>query len=60
MAAIAAAAGSVPVFAIGGIDESNVAQLIEAGLRRACVIRAIADAPDPEQATRSLRAMLTA
>ena len=60
IAAVAEAAGAeVPVFAIGGIDESNVAQLIAAGLRRACVIRAVADAPDPEQVTRRLRAMLT-
>jgi thiamine-phosphate pyrophosphorylase len=59
VAEIAAAAGSnVPVFAIGGIDETNVAQLTARGLRRACVIRAVADAPDPEQAVRRLRAML--
>ena len=60
VAAVAAAAGtSIPVFAIGGIDESNLAQLTAEGLRRACVIRAVADAPDPEAATRRLRAMLT-
>jgi thiamine-phosphate pyrophosphorylase len=59
--AITAVAGSkVPVFAIGGIDESNIAQVTAAGLWRACVIRAVADAPDPEQAARRLRAMLTA
>jgi thiamine-phosphate pyrophosphorylase len=57
----AIAAGSpVPVFAIGGIDESNVAQLIDAGLRRVCVIRAVAGASNPEQVARRLRAMLTA
>jgi len=50
----------VPVFAIGGIDESNVAQLTGLGLRRACVIRAVADSPDPEMAARRLRAMLKA
>ena len=61
VAAITAVAGSeVPVFAIGGIDESNVAQLTAAGLRRACVIRAVAEARDPEQAARRLRAMLSA
>ncbi len=59
VAAIAAAVGpGVPVFAIGGIDETNVAQLIAEGLRRVCVIRAVSDAPDPEQAARRLRAML--
>lgn len=58
--AAVAAAVDVPVFAIGGIEESNVAQLTGLGLHRICAIRAIADAPDPEQATRRLRAMLTA
>lgn len=48
----------VPVFAIGGIDESNAAQLTGLGVRRVCVIRAVADAPDPEAAARRLRAML--
>jgi thiamine-phosphate pyrophosphorylase len=60
VAAIAAAAGAVPVFAIGGIDETNLTRLTGLGLRRACVIRAVADAPDPEAATRRLRAMLDA
>lgn len=51
---------SIPVFAIGGIDESNVNQLIDRGIRRVCVVRAVADALDPEAATRRLRAMLDA
>ncbi|MEA2643365.1 MAG: thiamine-phosphate pyrophosphorylase [Chloroflexota bacterium] len=51
---------SVAVFAIGGIDASNIAQLTAAGVRRACVIRAVGDAPDPEAAARGLRAMLEA
>jgi thiamine-phosphate pyrophosphorylase len=60
VAAIAAAVGpEVPVFAIGGIDETNVGRVVAAGLRRACVIRAVSEAPDPEQAARRLRAMLT-
>ncbi len=50
---------SVPVFAIGGIDETNIGQLTAAGLHRVSVIRAVGDAPDPEQAARRLRAMLT-
>ncbi len=54
-----AAAVDVPVFAIGGIDESNLPQLTAAGLRRACVIRAVGASADPEAATRRLRAMLT-
>jgi len=50
---------NVPVFAVGGIDESNLAQLTALGVRRACVIRAVSDAAEPEQAARRLRAMLT-
>jgi len=52
------AAVDVPVFAIGGIDETNVTQLVALGVRRVCAIAAIADAADPEAATRRLRAML--
>jgi thiamine-phosphate pyrophosphorylase len=60
IAAINAAVGEgMPVFAIGGIDESNLGQLTALGIRRACVIRAVGDAADPEQAARRLRAMLT-
>jgi thiamine-phosphate pyrophosphorylase len=56
---VAGAVGpSVPVFAIGGIDRSNIAQLTEIGVRRACVVRAVGDAADPEAAARALRAML--
>src|SRR4029077_18224555 len=40
------AAVQVPVFAIGGIDETNVTQLTALGVRRVCAIRAIADAAD--------------
>ena len=53
------AALKIPVFAIGGIDESNVGQLTALGVHRACVVRAVADAADPEQAARRLRAILT-
>lgn len=49
----------IPVFAIGGIDQANVAQLIALGVHRVCVIRAVGDVPDPEQAARELRAMLS-
>jgi len=57
VAAVASAVG-VPVFAIGGIEESNVARLPAAGVHRACVIRGLAEAPDPEAAARRLRAVL--
>lgn len=60
IAAIANAIGpAVPVFAIGGVEEANIAELIAAGIHRACVIRAVANAKDPEQMTRRLRAMLS-
>ncbi|TMD16752.1 MAG: thiamine phosphate synthase [Chloroflexi bacterium] len=59
IAAVAATA-SMPVFAIGGIDETNLSQLTALGIRRACVIRAVSEAADPEQAVRRLRGMLTA
>ena len=60
MLAVAYALGAaVPVFAIGGVDATNVPQLTAAGVRRACVIRAVANAKDPEQAARRLRAMLS-
>ena len=49
---------AVPVFAIGGIDAANIGELTALGLRRACVIRAVGAAKDPEQAARALRAML--
>ena len=52
------AAVSIPVFAVGGIDASNVGRLTTLGVHRVCVVRAIADAVDPEKATRELRAML--
>ena len=59
VAAVAVAVGpTVPVFAIGGIDASNLAQLTAAGLLRVCVVRAVGDATDPESATRRLRTML--
>jgi len=47
-----------PWFAIGGIDETNVADVVAAGARRIAVVRAICDAPDPERAARALRAAL--
>lgn len=54
VAAIAAAV-TIPVFAIGGIDAGNVGLLIDRGIRRVCLIRALADADDSETATRHLR-----
>jgi len=47
-----------PWFAIGGIDETNVEDVVAAGAERIAVVRAIADAPDPERAAAALRAAL--
>jgi thiamine-phosphate diphosphorylase len=59
VADVAHALAPVPVFAIGGIDETNLPQLTAIGLHRACMIHAVSDAADPEQAVRRLRGMLT-
>lgn len=44
-----------PFFAIGGIEPGNAGQVVRAGARRMCVVRAIRDAEDPEAAAESLR-----
>jgi thiamine-phosphate pyrophosphorylase len=51
----AAAHAAHPFFAIGGIDASNAAEVVEAGARRLCVVRAIRDAEDPTVAAEELR-----
>jgi len=56
----AAAHASTPWFAIGGIDESNVGEVVAAGAQRIVVVRAIAEAADPERAAAELRAALEA
>lgn len=58
---VAHAAGHAPhpFFAIGGIDASNAAQVVEAGARRLCVVRAIRDADDPTTAAEELRRAFT-
>lgn len=48
----------VPWFAIGGIDERNLPEVIAAGARRVVVVRAITEAPDPPKAAARLREML--
>jgi thiamine-phosphate pyrophosphorylase len=54
----AAANARVPWFAIGGIDDSTVADVVAAGARRIAVVRAIGDAADPERAAAALRRAL--
>jgi thiamine-phosphate pyrophosphorylase len=50
----AAEIATKPWFAIGGIDPSNVDQVVEAGAERICVVRAIRDAEDPRAAATAL------
>jgi thiamine-phosphate pyrophosphorylase len=54
----AAAHARVPWFAIGGVDETNVADVVAAGATRIAVVRAIGEADDPERAAATLRAAL--
>jgi thiamine-phosphate pyrophosphorylase len=51
----AAAHATHPFFAIGGIDATNVGQVVTAGAERLCVVRAIRDAANPTAAAEELR-----
>jgi thiamine-phosphate pyrophosphorylase len=51
----AAKDAAVPFYAIGGIDPTNAAQVVEAGARRLAVVRAIRDTDDPAAAAAELR-----
>ena len=51
----AAAHAREPWFAIGGIDATNVGDVVAAGAERVAVVRAIGDAADPEGAARAIR-----
>lgn len=44
----------VPVVAIGGVDESNTAEVVAAGASGIAVIRAVVQAADPEESARVL------
>ena len=56
----AAANATVPFFAIGGIDTTNVNAVAAAGATRVAVVRALTNAVDPSTAARALRAAITA
>jgi thiamine-phosphate pyrophosphorylase len=51
----AAANAPHPFFAIGGINTSNAADVIDAGAQRMCVVRAVRDAEDPTVVAEELR-----
>ena len=57
---VAATDTAKPWFAIGGIDEDRLGEVLDAGARRIVVVRAITEAPDPGAAARRLRATITA
>ena len=50
---------SRPWFAIGGIDEERVSEVLTAGARRIVVVRAITEAADPQAAARRLSDMMS-
>jgi thiamine-phosphate pyrophosphorylase len=49
-----------PWFAIGGIDEQRLPEVLEAGARRIVVVRALTEVADPAGAAARLKAALTA
>jgi thiamine-phosphate pyrophosphorylase len=48
----------VPFFAIGGLDATNVGEVLDAGASRVCVLRAISDTEDPRSAAAELLAAI--
>jgi thiamine-phosphate pyrophosphorylase len=48
----------MPWFAIGGIDRSNLDEVVAAGARRVAVVRAVMQAENPQDTTEQLRAKL--
>lgn len=55
---VAAAQPTTPWFAIGGIDEQRLPEVLAAGARRAVVVRAITEATDATAAAAALREQL--
>jgi thiamine-phosphate pyrophosphorylase len=55
---VAARTPTRPWFAIGGIDEARLEDVLAAGAQRIVVVRAITEADDPEAAAARLRARL--
>ncbi|MYW89859.1 thiamine phosphate synthase [Amycolatopsis rubida] len=54
----AASSTERPWFAIGGIDETRLPEVLDAGATRIVVVRAITEAEDPKAAAQTLRAHL--
>lgn len=49
----------IPAFAIGGIDEENVKDVINAGLTKVAIVRAIINAKSPQKAAEKIMGKLT-
>ncbi|MDP3919370.1 MAG: thiamine phosphate synthase [Candidatus Omnitrophota bacterium] len=49
----------IPIVAIGGIDETNLKQVLDAGARRVAVVRGIFGQKDVENAVRKIRECVT-
>jgi thiamine-phosphate pyrophosphorylase len=58
--AAARSGGAKPWFAIGGIDEQRLPEVLAAGARRIVVVRAITEAEDPRAAAQRLSSALAA
>lgn len=48
----------IPVVCIGGIDRSNIRQVLQAGARRVAVVRAIFSSHDPYQSANELKELM--
>ena len=51
---------TVPWFAIGGIDQTNLGDVLKAGAKQVAVVRVIMQSPDPTEATQDLLVQLQA
>jgi len=58
--AVAETQPAKPWFAIGGVDEATLEQVLAAGARRAVVVRVLTEAPDPGAVAARLAAALAA
>ena len=56
---VAAKEPATPWFAIGGVDDARLDQVLDAGARRVVVVRAITRADDPRAAAAGLRRRIT-
>ena len=47
-----------PVFVTGGVNESNIGELVSAGLRHFVIVRALTESADPESSAAAMRTVL--